>query len=112
MTTIKQFKALDRGIKDKASSIPDNIRGQKRMILEYLMTGRTLTPVVAITTMGIGSLTKRIQELRGLGYNITSAWKEDHFHRSYMSYRMGGDGGSEANKAVKEKYNKKVVPND
>ncbi|MBK1871549.1 helix-turn-helix domain-containing protein [Aestuariivirga sp. YIM B02566] len=107
MTNIKHLKALDKALRDKATNIPDNIRGQKRMILEYLMTGRTLTPVVALTTMGIGSLTKRIQELRGLGQHITGTWKTDHFGRSYMSYRLGGDGGSEANKAVKEKYSKK-----
>jgi hypothetical protein len=40
------------------------------MILKYLETGRALTPIEALQTMGVFRLAARIEELRKKGHNI------------------------------------------
>lgn len=62
---------------------------QQQRVLDYLMSGKTLTNKVALTCLDVGSLSSRIAELRKLGYDITSEMKEDHAERSYKTYRIG-----------------------
>jgi hypothetical protein len=40
------------------------------MILKYLETGASLTPIEALQTMGVFRLAARIEELRKKGHNI------------------------------------------
>lgn len=60
---------------------------QLRLIYEYLMTGRSLTGLIAMTTLQCTSLTTRIAELRGMGMRIDGEWREDHSGRRYKLYR-------------------------
>lgn len=60
---------------------------QCRLLLDYLQAGRTLTNLVAITNLGIGSLTSRIAELRkDYGYPVLSEWREDFGGKRYRAY--------------------------
>lgn len=61
---------------------------QSALVLGYLQTGRTLTNLVALTNLGVGSLTTRIAELRKAGHEILDEWSEDHFKRRYKKYWM------------------------
>ena len=69
-----------------------DLKPQERLVWEYLLTGRTLTNLVALTNLGVGSLTSRIAELRRRGGRIESDWEEDHFHRRYKRYWVAKDG--------------------
>jgi hypothetical protein len=66
---------------------------QASLVLDYLRTGRKLTPLIAHVTLGIASLTSRIAELRrhvtetGEG-TIEGVWDVDGFNRRYMVYRL------------------------
>jgi hypothetical protein len=61
---------------------------QAALVLDYLKTGRHLTNLVALTNLGIGSLTRRITELRNAGYAVKDQWGQDHFERRYKRYWM------------------------
>lgn len=61
---------------------------QQRVVLDYLKEGRTLTNVVALTCLGVGSLTSRIAELRKLGIEIADETDTDRFLRTYKKYRL------------------------
>ncbi len=50
---------------------------QQETVLSYLKKGRTLTNKVALTCLGVGSLSSRISELRRLGYDIETEHEED-----------------------------------
>jgi hypothetical protein len=50
---------------------------QQERVMDYLKTGSTLTNVVALAALKIGSLSKRIAELRRMGYPITGRWGVD-----------------------------------
>lgn len=72
---------------------------QASLVLDYLTSGRKLTPIVAHMTLGVASLTARIAELRALKdfkgepvYRILDRWDADHFHRRYKSYWMEVSG--------------------
>lgn len=65
------------------------ITPQGALVLDYLTSGRKITPLVAHMTLGVASLTARISELRDLGYDyIKDEWCHDHFNRRYKSYWM------------------------
>ena len=49
---------------------------QKEMILEYLLTGCSITGLEAIKIAGSIRLPARIGELRNDGFNIKDRWKE------------------------------------
>lgn len=62
---------------------------QAKLVLAYLEERRTLTPMIAMVSLGIGSLTARIAELRRNGYIIGDVWEKDHFNRRYKTYWLG-----------------------
>lgn len=61
---------------------------QQQVILDYMKPGRTLTNIVAITCLGVGSLSSRVAELRRKGYPINAERDVDGFGRSYFKYTM------------------------
>lgn len=68
---------------------PEGITAQAQLVLDYLKAGRTLTPMIAMVSLGIGSLTSRIAELRKAGVEIGDEWYKDHFKRRYKTYWLG-----------------------
>lgn len=63
---------------------------QQRIVLEYLFSGRRLTNNHAITSLGIGSLTSRVAELRKKGWAIQAETKKDFWGAPYKSYFLPG----------------------
>lgn len=61
---------------------------QAQLVLDCLQSGRSVTNLIALTNLGVASLTTRIAELRKLGFDIQDEWKEDHFERRYKEYRI------------------------
>lgn len=62
---------------------------QQTIVLDYLKQGRTLTNKVALTCLGIGSLSSRVAELRKLGYEITTETEEDRLTgNSFRKYNL------------------------
>lgn len=61
---------------------------QQSIIVDYLKEGRTLTNIVAISCLGVGSLSSRIAELRKLGYDIEVEMDVDRFERHFKKYRL------------------------
>lgn len=59
---------------------------QARLVFDYLMSSRKLTPLIAITNLGVASVTTRISELRGKGMKIMDEWANDHHGRRYKVY--------------------------
>jgi N-acetylmuramoyl-L-alanine amidase len=61
---------------------------QNRLVLEYLRSGRTLTNLIAVSNLGVGSLTSRIAELRKLyGEDYIKDETDTDFHkRRYKKY--------------------------
>lgn len=59
---------------------------QQQIVWDYLKAGRTLTNTVALTCLGVGSLSSRIAELRKLGFPITDSDGVDRFERRYKKY--------------------------
>lgn len=70
------------------TSTPD-LNAQATLVLDYLKGGRTLTPMIAMVSLGIGSLTSRVAELRRAGVEINDSWEKDHFKRRYKTYWLG-----------------------
>lgn len=61
---------------------------QQQRIVDYLSESGALTNTVALTCLGIGSLSSRIAELRKLGYDITDEMDEGFDGRSFKKYRL------------------------
>ncbi len=61
---------------------------QATIVLDYLKSGRDLTGLIAMVTLGVVSLTSRISELRKAGYDIQSAISKDHNGKRYRKYWM------------------------
>lgn len=61
---------------------------QTKLVLDYLQSGRTLTSLIAITNLGVGSLTTRVAELRKAGFAVLDRWDTDHFERRFKKYWM------------------------
>lgn len=59
---------------------------QQKLIVDYIMQGRTLTNKVALTCLGIGSLSSRIAELRRKGYTIDDENEVGFDDRSFKKY--------------------------
>lgn len=72
-------------------STPEGLNAQSKLVLEYLQGGRSLTPMIAMVSLGIGSLTSRVAELRKAGVEISDSWEKDHFQRRYKTYWLGTD---------------------
>ncbi len=65
-----------------------NLSPQAVKLLDILTTTSGITPVLALTVYRIGSLTKRISELRSAGYVIERRGKHDGFGQNYSEYRL------------------------
>lgn len=72
------------------------LTGQQRVVIEYLERGRTLTNKVALTCLGVGSLSSRIAELRRMGYRIVDALEQDPLTgRNFKKYNLVVTDGQE-----------------
>lgn len=70
---------------------------QQQILVDYMKRGSTVTNAVAITCLGIGSLSKRISELNRLGYPIVTEDRTDRYERRYRAYYfLKGDGAEGA----------------
>lgn len=67
---------------------PDGLTTQQGIVLDYLKRGSTLTNTVALTCLGIGSLSSRIAELRRLGHKIVDRTDTDGFGRKFKKYDL------------------------
>ena len=62
---------------------------QQQIVVDYLKRGRTLTNKVALTCLGVGSLSSRVAELRRLGFKITDSHETDQLTgRLFKKYNM------------------------
>lgn len=64
----------------------DGLTEQQGIVLDYLMRGSTLTNKVAITCLGVGSLSSRVAELRRMGHRIVDRIDTDRDGRSFKKY--------------------------
>jgi hypothetical protein len=71
-----------------------NLSPQTRIVYDYLKSGRSLTQVIALTNLGVGSVTSRVSELRkalvkeGDAERIVDEWKQDYSGQKYKSYKL------------------------
>ena len=62
---------------------------QAAKLLDYLsVDSREITQMVALTILGIGSLTARVGDLRRAGYKIKGTRKHEVRGGTYTSYRL------------------------
>ena len=73
----------------------DGLTTQQGIVIDYLRRGSTLTNKVALTCLGIGSLSSRIAELRRLGFHIADRFDRDRDGRSYRKYDLVAKHGGE-----------------
>jgi len=64
---------------------------QQGLVVNYLRAGHTLTPLIALTNLGIGSITSRVAELKKAGYPIEATPDQDFHGGRYMKYTWGLD---------------------
>lgn len=69
-------------------TLQSRITPQAALVLDYLTTGRTLTPLIASTSLGVSSVTSRIAELRKAGVKIKTTHEVDHMKRRYGKYEL------------------------
>ena len=73
------------------------MKPQTRLVLDYLLAKgnngrrRTVTTAIAMNSIGVGSLSSRIAELRSLGYVIKDEWRKDYYGARYKRYRLEGE---------------------
>lgn len=67
----------------------DMLQPQEKDIVAYLDAGRRLSPMIAMTTLHIGSLSRRMTAIVRAGFPILKERKADHHGRQYISYSMG-----------------------
>lgn len=70
------------------SQLPLKLSTQQDIVVQYLKTGHTLTTLIAMTNLGIASLSSRVAELRALGYDIEGEDKLDFNGRRYVAYTL------------------------
>lgn len=64
---------------------------QTKTVLDHLHAAGTISGVEAAAMYRVRSLTKRIHELRTMGYDIKSVHKTDPVNRQrYVRYVLGG----------------------
>jgi hypothetical protein len=62
----------------------------QKVVADYLGSGKTLTNVVALAALGVGSLSSRISELRKLGFLITVR-REEQNGRKFTKYDFNAE---------------------
>lgn len=72
---------------------PRSLSPQAQLLLDYMGQGRSLTNLIALTVLGVGSVSTRIAELRALGYDIKSEPCEDHRGKRYVKYSLAAASG-------------------
>lgn len=65
-----------------------NPKSQLGLILDHLLSGKTITRVVAASLYRVASLSRRITDLRERGYPISVRMKQDHTGRMYAEYSI------------------------
>ncbi len=83
-----EYKVMDKYIEPNRSHSGPRLSAQQTALVDYLMSGRTCTNLIAITNLGIGSLSSRVAELRALGYPIKGEDGEDIHGKKYKKYSM------------------------
>lgn len=61
---------------------------QPRGLLDYLLSGRAISRVIADNTLGIAALPRRIKDLQEAGVEVKKERKRDFKNRPYSSYSM------------------------
>lgn len=61
---------------------------QCTILLDYLRSGRHVSNMIALVSLGIGSLSSRVAELRAHGYDVAGESKLDTNGRRYNSYSL------------------------
>ena len=61
---------------------------QRRVILNHLQSGKTITPMKAYIVYGVYRLAARIHELREANHDIITAYKHDERGRAYAEYSL------------------------
>lgn len=61
---------------------------QAQMVLDYLKTGRTLTNLIAMTSLRVHALPRRIADLIEAGHEIVKERKTDHHGAPYVTYSL------------------------
>ena len=64
------------------------MKTQTTQILEYLESGKTISPAEALVWAGCFRLAARINDLRNAGYDIETDMKKDSNGRRYARYRL------------------------
>jgi len=64
------------------------MKTQTTQILEYLESGKTISPAEALVWAGCFRLAARIKDLRDAGYDIETDMKSDSNGRRYARYRL------------------------
>lgn len=64
------------------------MKPQTKLIHDHLVDVGNITGVEAQAIYKCRSLTKRISELKALGFDIKSEWKIDHAGQRYVRYWM------------------------
>lgn len=59
---------------------------QLRLVYDFLMSGRYLSGLIAMTTLRTQNLTTRIAELRKLGLQVEGEWASDFGDTRYKRY--------------------------
>lgn len=75
---------------------PLKLTPQQARIIQYMEPGSTLTNVVAMTVLQVGSLSRRITELRRLGFTIKDRMDQGHDGRSFKKYDLDQDAAQPA----------------
>lgn len=78
------------GMSQLPEHIEEGLSPNVKLVYNQLQAGRKITQLIAMTNLGVQSLTKRISELRALGLNIKDAWDKDHLGRRYKEYWIEG----------------------
>lgn len=80
-------------MKIKADARLSGDRPQLDMLTDHFATKPSITGVEAATLYGIRSLTKRICELKSLGYRINAVTKRAPTGQRYVRYYYAGFNG-------------------
>lgn len=88
------FKPIDAGLPDWRKKVNaffeagNKLTTQQQRVMDYLEAGHTLTNMVALTALGVGSLSSRVAELRKIGYPILTRTAESHDSRKFLKYDL------------------------